>query len=167
MLRKRLLALASEDKEPLRLWVQPLDGKPYAITPPTVARNVALSPDGSRVAVFAAGTGLMIYSTAPDVAASGQAGTTVRPAKGLAPLLWTEGDWLYVQHIGAYTEIPTRISRFHLPSGKLEPWKDIAPRDVLGVNAITKVMLSADRNLLVFNYRRVLSELFVAQPVRR
>jgi hypothetical protein len=39
---------------------------------------------------------------------------------------------------------------------------EIDPADPLGVNAITSVMLSRDERTLVFNYRCVLSELFVA-----
>jgi hypothetical protein len=156
---KRLLALASEPNRPLRIYVQPPTGKPYAITPPTVARNVAISPDGTQVAVFSANNGLVIYSTAENGSEQGQ---IVSTEETLAPLLWKDG-WLYVQHIGAYTQIPTQISRLHLSSGRLEPWKEISPIDTLGVNAITKVMLSQDASTLVFNYRRVLSELFVAE----
>jgi hypothetical protein len=155
----RLLGLASEPGHPLRLYVQPLDGKPYPITPPVVARNVAISPDGAEVAVFSANAGLMIYRTG----AEGQ-GRPVKTTGAWAPLLWDDPDWLYVQQIGAYTQIPTKIARLHLPDGRLEPWKEVAPVDALGVNAITKVMLSADARTVVFNYRRVLSELFVAIP---
>jgi hypothetical protein len=43
----------------------------------------------------------------------------------------------------------------------------VAPADSLGVNAITKVMVSQDARTVVFNYRRVLSELFVAESARR
>jgi Tol biopolymer transport system component len=159
---RRMLALASEPGQPLRLYVQAPDEKPYPVTPPTVARNVAVSPDGSRVAVFGADRKLTLYSTAAG------GGSEVVPTDGmLAPLLWAEGDWMYVQHLGAYTQIPTRISRLHLPSGRLEPWTDVSPSDPLGVNAITKVMLADDGRTLVFNYRRVLSELFVAVPAGR
>jgi WD40 repeat protein len=159
---RRLLALASEPDRPLRLYVQPPDGKPYPITPPTVARNVAISPDGTRIAVFTGDRKLTIYPTTQN--ASAQA---VLTNGMLAPLLWTEGDWLYMQHLGAYTQIPTEISRFHLPTGRLEPWRAISPADPMGVNAITKIMLSQDARTLVFNYRRVLSELFVAEPMTR
>jgi DNA-binding winged helix-turn-helix (wHTH) protein/WD40 repeat protein len=159
---RRLLALASEPGRPLRLYVQPPDGKPYPITPPTVARNVAIAPDGTKIAVFTGDRKLTVYPTTENAAAE-----TI-PTNGLlAPLLWTEGDWLYMQHLGAYTQIPTRISRFHLPTGRLEPWREISPADPMGVNAITKVMLSQDARTLVFNYRRVLSELFVAEPMTR
>jgi len=159
---ERLLALANEPGRPLRLFVQRLDGKPFPITPPIVVRNVAISPDGSRVALLAANGKLMIYPTAENGAPR-----TISTSDSLGPLLWTSDDWLYVQHVGGYTEIPTRISRLHLPSGRLEPWREIAPIDRLGVNAITKVMLSEDMRTVIFNYRRVLSELFVAEPASR
>jgi len=160
---KRLLALANEPDRPLRLYVQPLDSKPFPITPPIVVRNVAVSPDGEHVAVLSAAGKLVIYPTV-NGAGTGREIATTQP---LAPLLWTSGDWLYVQHIGAYTQIPTRVSRLHLLDGRLEPWRDLSPTDTLGVNAITKVMISPDARTLVFNYRRVLSELFVIEPTAR
>jgi WD40 repeat protein len=159
---RRMLALASEGESPLRLYVLPAGGKPFPITPPVVVRNVTISPDGTRVVLLPANGKLTIYSTA-----GGGAATVVPTSEPLAPLLWPENDWLYVQHVGAYTQIPTRISRLHLPTGRVEPWKEIGPFDPLGVNAITKVMLSRDARTLVFNYRRVLSELFVAEPAGR
>jgi DNA-binding winged helix-turn-helix (wHTH) protein len=159
---KRLLSLANEPGRPLRLYVQPLGGKPFPITPPTVVRNLAISPDGTKVALLPADSKLTIYP-----AVEGGTAQVVPTSEPLAPLLWTADNWLYVQHVGAYTQIPTRISRFHLPTGRLEPWQVATPADPFGVNAITKVMLSEDTRTLVFNYRRVLSELFVAEPVSR
>jgi hypothetical protein len=225
---QRLIALANEPGRPLRLYVQPLRGKPFPITPPTVARNVAISPDGNDVAVLSANGQLAIYPVA-----EGGTARVVPTNEALAPLLWTQDErsagaslvretpgspslqapqgggsasasaahaaagphanakmsaaaragvdsaplranigtrgvnpegWLYVQHLGAYTQIPTRISRLDLHTGRLQAWQEVAPADRLGVNAITKVMLSADAGTVVFNYRRVLSELFVAEP---
>ncbi len=156
---RRLLAMANEPGHPLRLYVQPVNGKPYPITPPVVARNVAIAPDGAKVAVFSANIGLTIYSTEAE-----RSGSRVTTTGSWAPLLWADPEWLYVQQIGAYTQIPTRISRLHLADGRIESWKEVSPIDALGVNAITKVMLSGDARTIIFNYRRVLSELFVAIP---
>ncbi len=158
----RLLTLANEPDRPLRLYVQPLDGKPFPITPPTVTRNVAISPDGANVALLSADGNLVIYP-----AAEGGTARVIPTSEPMAPLLWAEDDCLYVQHVGAYTQIPTRISRLHLSTGRLEPWQDVVPSDSIGVNAITKVMLSQDARTLVFNYRRALSDLFVVEPSTR
>ncbi len=157
----RLLALANEPNQPLRLYVQTLEGRPSPITPPTVVRNVAISPDGTNVALMSADRQLLVYPV------SGGDPHLVPTAEPLAPLLWAEGDWLFVQHVGAYTQVPTRISRLHLPTGQLQPWREVRPRDPAGVNAITKVMLSQDGRTLIFNYRRVLSELFVIESSSR
>jgi hypothetical protein len=99
----RLLALANEPNQPLRLYVQPLEGKPFQITPPTVVRNVAISPDGTNVALMSADRQLLIYPVA------GGEARLVPTAEPLAPVLWTEGDWLFVQHVGAYTQVPTSL----------------------------------------------------------
>ncbi|HJZ77068.1 MAG TPA: winged helix-turn-helix domain-containing protein [Vicinamibacterales bacterium] len=156
---KSLLALASEPGGPLRLYVQPIGGRPAALTPPGTVRNTAISPDGTQVAIFSADGKLMVYR----VDRPGGAGRVVATREPLAPLLWTADDSLIVQHVGAYTQIPTRISRLELASGTLEPLRDVGPADLLGVNAITKVMVSSNQRTIVFNYRRVLSELFVAE----
>src|SRR5204863_8980070 len=115
-----------------------------------------------RVALMSADRRLLIYP-----AAAGGEAQLVPTAEPLAPLLWTEGDWLFVQHVGAYTQVPTRISRLNLVSGQLQPWRELRPADPVGVNAITKVMMSRDSSTLIFNYRRVLSELFVVEPSSR
>ena len=156
-----LLALASEPAKPLRLYVQELDGKPIPITPPMAVRNVAIAPDGKRVAVLTPKGKLMVYPTAPG-------GTTleIRTSSSLAPLLWMDDDDLYAQQMGSFTQIPTVITRLRLSDGHVEPWREIKPADPLGVNAITKVMLSQDARTLIFNYRRVMSELFVMEPAR-
>jgi DNA-binding winged helix-turn-helix (wHTH) protein/Tol biopolymer transport system component len=160
---KSLLALANEPGGPLRLYVQPLGGTPVPLTPPGTVRNTAISPDGSEVAIFSADGKLMVYR----VDRGGTAGRAIATREPLAPLLWMADGSLIVQHVGAYTQIPTRISRFELSTGKLEALSELAPADLLGVNAITKVMVSSNQKTIVFNYRRVLSELFVTEPAGR
>jgi hypothetical protein len=118
----------------LRLYVHAVGGKPFPITPPIVVRNVTISPDGSKVLLLPANGKLTMYPTT-----EGGRGTVIPTSEALAPLLWRDDDWVYVQHVGAYTQIPTTISRLHLQTGRLQRWKEIGPNDPLGVNAITKV----------------------------
>lgn len=159
---KSILALANVPGAPLRIFVQPPEGPPYPLTPPTMVRNVAISPDGANVALLQGDNTLTIYPVAPD-----STPRLVANGQNLAPLLWTADDWLYVQRLGAYTQLPTELLRLHLPTGRIEPWRTIGPEDIVGVNALTKVMVSANERTVVFNYRRSLSELFVSGATGR
>jgi hypothetical protein len=160
---RRLLTLAGESGKALRLYVLSIDGgRPTPITPPTMTRTAAVSPDGTRIALLNAAGKLVLYRSD-----GGGLGHAVQVEGPVGPLLWPEDDTMYVQHFGAYTQIPTRVSRLHLPDGRLEPWQELRPADTLGVNAITKVMLSQNLRTVTFNYRRALSELFVASPISR
>ena len=114
------------------------------------------------MAVLPADGRLVIYPAGQQGAAR-----IVPTTEALAPLLWTDETQLYVQHLGEYTQIPSRISRLNLITGTLQPWREVSPVDRLGVNAITKIMLSQDAQTVIFNYRRVLSELFVASASAR
>jgi len=79
--------------------------RPIALTPPGVVRNTAVSPDGTRVAVLGADGALRVYH------ADGQGTANAMTTQGrLAPVLWASGDRVLVQHIGAYTQIPTSLS---------------------------------------------------------
>jgi hypothetical protein len=154
---RRFLALANEPGQPLRLFVVAMSGEAYPITAPVVVRNVAVSPDGQFVALLGADGKMLIYPVA-------RAGTPrhVPTSEVLAPILWNEDHTIFVQHVGAYKQIPTRISRIDLRTGRLEPWQELRPSDPVGINAITKVMMSQNAQTVVFNYRRVFSELFIA-----
>lgn len=156
---RSLLALANERGQGLRVYRQPLEGgRPSAITPPTVVRSVAVAPDGKRVAMLSADGKLTIYPVE-----SGE--IRVMPAsEPLAPILWTaDGKDILVQHLRTWTEVPARISRMDVATGALTPWKQVGPRDTMGVNAITRILVSNDERSYAYSYRRVLSELFVVK----
>jgi hypothetical protein len=141
----------------LRLWVQNLrTGGVHPITPEMAVRNVAVSPDGSQVAVLAGNGKLWLYSVA------GGEPRVLAAAEPLAPLHWsTDGVWLFVQHLRDYTELPARISRIHLASGRLEPWKQLTPADQMGVTSVTGVAFALGGASYVYSYRRILSELYL------
>ena len=157
----RVLALANEPGKALRLYVHPLDGRgarPVPVTPEMVVRNVALSPDGTRVALLTGAGKLQIYPTASGTPA------TIATEEPLAPFHWSRsGETIYVQHLRTFTDVPTRVSKVHLPGGRIEPWKEIAPSDPAGVNAITGIAISADERSYVYSYRRASSELYLLE----
>ena len=79
-----------------------------------------------------------------------------------------------VDHISAVPSIllrgqramDARLSRIDPSSGALHPWKHLTPRDPTGVNAVTGVAITGDEQSYVYSYRRVLSELYVAEGWR-
>jgi hypothetical protein len=153
---KSLLALASSPGDRLRLYRIPLrgSGKPIAISPPTVARNVAIAPDGAHVAVLNSDGKLVVYST------DGIGSSWVIPAGDpLAPILWPAPDFLYVQRQRTFSELPAAVYRLSLVSGETKPWRQFAPRDPVGVNAVTRILIAQDQKSYVYSYRRIFSEL--------
>jgi DNA-binding winged helix-turn-helix (wHTH) protein/Tol biopolymer transport system component len=156
---QRLLVYGSEPGKGLRLYVQSTEaqGRPSPLTPEGAVRYVAISPDGGRVAVLSARGELAVFpvgSGEPQILSA---------SEPLAPLHWSRsGAWLYVQHMRSYWELPARVSRLHLPSGQLHPWKELVPADRMGVTDITGIVLSGDERSYVYSYRRTLSELFLA-----
>jgi hypothetical protein len=158
---RQLLVLANEPGKALRLYVKAPDGPPAPLGPPLVTRNIAISPDGARVAVLGQDGKLTIYPV-------GSASPAVIPStESLAPISWsTDGHWLFVQHLARWGELAARISRVDVVSGRIAPWATIKPRDPMGVDAITRVLMARDGKSFVLTYRRSLSELFVAEGMR-
>ncbi len=162
---KRLLSLASEPSKGLRLYVQNVDNlaaRPVPITPPMAVRNVAISPDGAEVAVLTAGGDLTIYPTSSHLT-SGKP-RVIPSTEPLAPVHWSkDGHHLFVEHLRAYSDLPARVSRVDLRSGKVELWREILPMDRSGVTSVTGIAISADELSYVYSYRRLMGELFVAE----
>jgi eukaryotic-like serine/threonine-protein kinase len=160
---RRLLVLGSEAGKPLSLYVQPLTGSapPAALAAESMVRNTAISPDGTRVAVLLPDGRLVLYST------SGGRPITIPAAEPLAPIHWSrDGEWLFVQHLRSYREVPTRVSKVNIRSGLIQPWREFAPADRIGVHSVTGIVISDDERSYVYSYRRFQSELYIASGWR-
>src|SRR5262249_20450670 len=128
---------------------------PRPIAPEMVVRNVSISPDGGQVAALAADGKLSLFPTA-----SGEP-RTIPTAEPMAPMHWSrDGQWLFVQHRRSFNEVPARVSRLHLATGRIVLWKQLAPADRLGVTDVTGIVISRDERSYVYSYRRTLSELY-------
>jgi len=159
---QRLLLTAAAPGQPTRLYVQDLaGGDPRPVAPegtrfPLSARPVA--PDGRRA-----------------FARDGDGVSRLFPLDGGAPepLPGVERDEEPLRfsadgrHVYAYRpgDVPARVVRIELASGRREPWLEINPADRAGVPAITPVQLTADGRGYVYGYRRVLSDLYVVTGV--
>ena len=158
---RSLLALGSLRGQPLRLYRIPPEpaAAPVPLSPPGMIRHTAISPDGAQVAYLSA-EGTLVLTPSGRVLASDQP---------LAPLRWTmDGRKIYVQHLSATAVLPARVSLIDVGPGpvRLQAWREFTPRDPVGVDQLTRILISPDERATVFTVRRILSELFVAQGLR-
>jgi hypothetical protein len=63
-------------------------------------------------------------------------------------------------------QIPVRVYRLDLATGKRTPVKDFEPPDKAGVSYVRNVVLSADGSAYAYQYRRWLSNLFVVTGLK-
>ncbi|MEX1245423.1 MAG: protein kinase [Thermoanaerobaculia bacterium] len=157
---RRLLFGAHEKGHGGRLYVQELaGGPPRAVTLEGVnAECASISPDGHFV-VVQTGNDFWIYPTD---------GGERRPVAGFLPTdyiwrNWSEdGRFAYAWNID---ELPFRVFRVELSTGRREPWKTITPQDPVGIwNA--DLMMTPDGKSYAYNCSRDLADLFLVTGVR-
>jgi DNA-binding winged helix-turn-helix (wHTH) protein len=155
----RLLALANLPEQPLGLYIQNLQtGTANPLTGPLMVRNASVSKDGSTVAILNPEGKLLLYAT------TGGPPRTIASDEPLAPIRWSkDGQWLYVMHLRSSVQSSALVSRLRIATGKTHPWKELRPADTTGVNSITGVTIADDEKSYVYSYRRVLSDLYLAE----
>jgi serine/threonine protein kinase len=161
---KGIVFAGTEPGHQLRLYVESIDGgKPRAISPEGIMAALpgfAVSPDGRAVAVIGPDRkGILL-----PLAGSG----APRPISGIAdgevPLRFSaDGRHLYLWKRG---DVPARVTRLDLESGKREVWKDLIPADPSGVERISNVLVTPDGKGYAYCYTRLLSDLFVVEGLK-
>jgi Tol biopolymer transport system component len=160
---KRILVAGSEPGHSTRLYVRDLDGgKLQPVTPENIEVSVGvdiLSPDGKWIAVAEAGQNARLYPVD---------GGEPRPISGIAegevPVQWTaNGRALYVRR---WDEMPARVFRLDLETGRRELWRQIMPADRTGVVNIRGVLPTPDGRAYAYSYLRILSELYVVEGLK-
>jgi eukaryotic-like serine/threonine-protein kinase len=85
-------------------------------------------------------------------------------AEGEMPIQWSpDGQWLYVRRLD---DLPARVFRLNLTSGRRELWKQIMPADRTGVVQIRGILPTPDGRAYAFSYLRVLSILYAVQGLK-
>jgi WD40 repeat protein/predicted Ser/Thr protein kinase len=156
---KRILFAGHEPGRPARCYVSDLGRElPRPITPEGVVGNV-ISPDGrSLIAQGPAGV-FSVYSL--------EGGKPV-PVPALktedSPIQWSEdGKTVYVR---GSSRLPARIYRVDLANGRRELWRELAPVDSEGVFRVADVAITRDGRTCVYDYRRVLFDLYTVDGLR-
>jgi hypothetical protein len=160
---RRILFAAAESGRGLRLWVMPIDGgKPKPVTPEGISAALpgfAVTPDGKGVAAIGPDHAVAIFPID-----GGTARQVPGAAAGEYPLRFTsDGRQLFLWKRG---DVPARVSRVDIETGRREVWRDLLPADPAGVERISNVLVTADGKGYAYCYARLLSDLFVVEGLR-
>lgn len=152
-----LLNWAAKDG-PLGGYVVTLDGKVTPVTPEGVSW-IRLSPSGHSVAVSVGSDQIVIYPID---------GGKPYPVPGVLSGDYIAGWSLDEQSLYVYhaTDVPARVFRLNLKTGKREFWKTLAPSDRAGVSAIEPVIIAPDGKSYAYGLNRRLSDLLVVEGLK-
>ncbi len=156
---KRIVVNGAEPGRGLRSYVQELEsGALRAVTAEGIWAQL-VSPDGRWLAT---GGGGQTIALAPVD------GGDARPVAGALPgdraAQWTsDGRGLYLFR---RDELPCRVYRVDLESGRRDVLREFTPADPSGVVAIQEVQLTPDARAYAYSYIRILSELYLAEGLK-
>jgi hypothetical protein len=144
-----------------RIYLQDVvGGKPRALTPEGYrCFPKGASPDGKFVAARGPDQKIYLYPL------EGGEPIPLPALTGLdIPIQWTsDSRSLYFYRRG---ELPARIYRLDIASGKKELWRELMPSDSAGVIDIASVCPSPDGGSYAYSYARILSDLFLVEGVK-
>ena len=84
--------------------------------------------------------------------------------KGTSPVGWTsDGRQLF---IARQDVVPVRVRKLDLATGRIEPWKTLAPEDLAGVGRFMSMRVVDDGRSWAYSYFRVLSNLYVVEGLK-
>jgi tRNA A-37 threonylcarbamoyl transferase component Bud32 len=138
------------------------NGAPKPVTPEgtrTLLDGHAVSPDGAWVAAISPDGELYRYPT------GGGEGVPIPGGEaGDLPIQWDAGgNHIYVYQRGA---IPTQVLKINVSTGQRETWKELQPADIAGVFTVSLIYMTRDGESYVYSYRRMLSDLYLADRIR-
>lgn len=159
---KQFVFSGNEPGRGVRLYVQAAtDGKPLAITPEGVNGTAfAVSSDGQMVAAIGADLKGYLYPT------SGHGEPRLIP--GLQPgdlaTSWSQDNKaLFVYQPG---EVPAKVYRLDLATGKRTLWKQLVPGDPAGVATIGPILVTPDGKTFVYGFHRTLADLYLVEGLK-
>jgi|KBSSwiStaDraftv2_1062776.scaffolds.fasta_scaffold106623_2 Tol biopolymer transport system component len=158
---RRIVFSANEPGHGTRLFlVDTAGGSPRPLSPEgyrLISRSV--SPDGKRVIVLGPDRNRYFYPLE---------GGEPQPIPGLlpdeTPYGWNgDGRFLYVAR---RRDLPARVSKLDVQTGKRELWRDLMPADGAGIVNISPVLATPDGSGYVYGYFRILSDMYLVEGLK-
>jgi Tol biopolymer transport system component len=156
---RRILVTARESGKGPRSYIQDREGgAPQPLTPEGT-RALSISADGLWVAAVDADDAISLWPVgggAPRVVKGSEAGDR--------PIAWSaDGRALWLFRRG---EVPTRVDRLDIITGRREPWKTLLPPDSAGVYSIIEFRVTPTGHSYFYTYIRLLSQLFLVTGMK-
>ena len=160
---RRFLFAAMEPGRASRLYLRGLEGtKSQPVSPEGVGANgeYCISPDGKLVAAVQPDQTVRLYPIH---------GGEARPVAGALPgdlpsRFSADGRALFLFR---RNELPIKVYRLDLATGRRQLWKQLAPPDLAGAETyFTRVLITPDEKSYAYSYDRLLSELYVVEGLR-
>ena len=155
---KRVLFSGNEPGKGVRLYVyDPASGKNLSITPEGVSGTAfVIAPDSQTVAAIGPDQKGYLFPVA-----GGEPRVIAGLNPGEQPITFsTDGGSLYIYQPG---ELPARVDRLDLQTGKRTLWKELMPTDPAGVETIGPILMTPDAKTCVFGYHRMLADLYLVE----
>jgi Tol biopolymer transport system component len=158
---KRFVFSGNEPGRGVRFYVQDISGgKPQAISSEGVeAQDFAISPDGQMVVGIGPDQKGYIFPVS---------GGDPRIVKGMEagdlPINWSQdARSIFLYRTG---EVPAKVYRLELATGKKTVWKEIAPLDPTGVSTIGPILMTPDGKTYVYGFHRTLGDLYLVEGLK-
>jgi Tol biopolymer transport system component len=143
----------------MRCYVQDIDGgTPRAITPEGVTGTV-VSPDGKFIVAGGENQKKSFYPVE-----GGEPHNITGLDEGDRMIRWSaDGRSLYVYRYG---EVPAKIYRLDLSTGRKELFKEVVPSDPAGIVRPPSLFLTPDGKWCLYELTRFLSDLYVVEELK-
>ncbi len=158
---KRFVFSGNEPGHGVRFYMQDISGgKPQAISSEGVeAQDFAISPDGQMVVGIGPDQKGYVFPVA---------GGDPRIVKGMEagdlPINWSQdARSIFLYRTG---EVPAKVYRLELATGKKTVWKEIAPLDPTGVSTIGPILMTPDGKTYVYGFHRTLGDLYLVEGLK-
>ncbi|MGA7318868.1 MAG: protein kinase [Candidatus Sulfotelmatobacter sp.] len=158
---KRFVFSGNESGQGVRLYTQDVSGgKPKPISPEGVdAQAFAISPDGQSVVGIGPDQKGYFYP-----ASGGDPRIVDGMEPGDIPINWSQdARSIYLYRTG---EVPAKVYRLELATGKKTVWKQIAPLDPTGVSTIGPILMTPDGKTYVYGFHRTLGDLYLVEGLK-